>query len=123
MSKSIVVFLTLGGLFALTHVFATITSLYWYYPWFDVVMHFWGGLLIVLGVRVLNHLQLVKKTNKRTVFGIALLMMLAWEVFEYTIGFVSQSTYLFDTIKDIFVGGLGVLTGYLILKQKNKSYE
>lgn len=120
MSKSITVFLILGGLFALTHTFATVASLYWYYPWFDVVMHFWGGLLIVLGVRVLFHLGVVRKTNKRSVFGIALLLISAWELFEYSIGLINGPAYFFDTIKDIFFGSLGVVIGYFILKQRSK---
>lgn len=120
MPKTVLSFLILGGLFALTHAFATVTSLYWYYPWFDTVMHFWGGLLIVLGIHALVRLGFPVKTNKRTIFSVALLFMISWEIFEYNIGLVRESGHLLDTIKDIFIGSSGVIIGYIVLKLRNK---
>ena len=50
MSRLVILFLLSALAFAVTHLVATAGSLYWYYWWFDIVMHFWGGLLLGLGV-------------------------------------------------------------------------
>jgi hypothetical protein len=116
MPRSVLFFLSLGGLFALTHAFATLTALYWYYSWFDIIMHFWGGLLIVLGVHALARMDFPIRTNKRTIFSIAMVLMVGWEVFEYVIGLSSIAGQLNDIIKDIFVGSAGVIIGYTVFK-------
>ena len=116
MSRSVLIFLSVGGLFALTHTFATMTALYWYYSWFDIIMHFWGGLLIVLGVHALMRLRFPVRTNKRTIFSVALILMLSWELFEYLLGLSSIAGQLNDIVKDIIVGSLGVIIGYIALK-------
>ena len=42
--------------------------------------------------------------------------MLGWELFEYVIGLSSIVGQLNDIIKDILVGSLGVIIGYIVLK-------
>lgn len=118
MPRSVIFFLVLGGLFALTHTFATLTSLYWYYTWFDIIMHFWGGLLIVLGIRSLVRLGVPLTLNKRTVFSLAIFIMVTWEIFEYSIGLTRIAGHVFDVLKDILVGSAGVIIGYIVIRQR-----
>jgi len=106
-------FLFLGLLFAAVHDFAVATTLYWYYPWFDIVMHFWGGILIVMGVRALCSLKLVPLSpTAPVIFAALVLCMVAWEAFEYAVGLYNPPTYLFDVSKDLLMGTIGGLVGY-----------
>src|SRR5690606_8935305 len=101
--------------------FAVATSLYWYYPWFDIVMHFWGGLLLVLGVHAISRLQLPIKPTRRTILIVAFAAMIAWEIFERVMGLYPPGTTIFDVLKDLVVGTTGVLVGYYFLKEKRLS--
>jgi hypothetical protein len=109
------IFLIFGSTFASVHNFAVAASLYWYYSWFDIAMHFWGGILIVLGVYALcsfKHVPL--KPTTLLIFSTLVGVMVAWEIFEYCVGLYEPTTYLFDTAKDIIVGFCGGLAGYLL---------
>lgn len=70
----------------------------------------------MLGVHALARMDFPIRTNKRTVFSTALVLMLGWELFEYVIGLSSIVGQLNDIIKDILVGSLGVIIGYIVLK-------
>lgn len=109
------IFLVFGSLFAAVHNFAVATSLYWYYWWFDIFMHFWGGLLVVLGVYAicsLKHIPL--RPTAFIIFSTLIAIMVVWEVFEWKIGLFDPANHTFDTIKDLFDGLLGGLVGYSI---------
>lgn len=110
------IFLVIGSTFASVHNFAVATSLYWYYSWFDIVMHFWGGALVVLGVYALCSLKHIPlKPTSFIIFSTLAIAMISWEIFEYTAGLYDPSTHYFDTIKDFVVGSLGGLVGYMIM--------
>ncbi len=108
------IFLLISGAFATVHRLAVETSLYWYYSWFDIIMHLWGGALIVLGVFALCSLKHVPL--KPTTFIITttlLILIVGWEVFERMAGLYEPSTYIYDVSKDIIVGITGGAIGYL----------
>jgi hypothetical protein len=108
------IFLFIGTLFAMVHDFAVMTSLYWYYPWFDIVMHFWGGTLVVLGVHAICSLRHVPlKPTAPLIFSALVVCMVLWELFEYSVGLYNPPTYLFDLAKDFMMGSIGGLVGYL----------
>ncbi|MEY2665351.1 MAG: hypothetical protein RLZZ480_456 [Candidatus Parcubacteria bacterium] len=108
------IFLLISGAFATVHNLAIATSLYWYYPWFDIPMHFWGGILVVLGVYALCSLKHVPlKPTSLIIFSTLGALMVIWEIFEWQAGLFDPHTYLFDTAKDIAVGSIGGLVGYL----------
>jgi hypothetical protein len=107
------IFLLISGAFATVHNFAVATSLYWYYSWFDIVMHFWGGMLVVLGVYALCSLKHVPlKPSSLIIFATLTTIMVLWEVFEWKVGLFNPRTHLFDTAKDMSVGLIGGLVGY-----------
>lgn len=109
----------LGILFAATHIFALNTSLYWYYDWFDVCMHLWGGLLIALGAHALHKVELLPfNIRYRNVLLLGLGIMLSWEIFEGVYGSASEKFYLFDTISDFFFGIIGMSLGQMFLKKR-----
>ena len=107
------IFLLISGAFATIHNFAVATSLYWYYSWFDIIMHFWGGLLVVLGVYALCSLKHVPlKPTSLIIFSTLIIIMVVWELFEWKFGLFNPKTHLFDTSKDFAVGLSGGLVGY-----------
>ena len=108
------IFLAVSSVFAAVHNFAVTTSLYWYYSWFDIVMHFWGGVLVVLGVYALCSLKHVPlKPTSWLIFSVLIFLMLSWEVFERSIGLVHPVHPYLETLKDIAVGLFGGLVGYV----------
>lgn len=120
MSNIVKVFLLFGTLFAATHYVATILNLYWLYQWFDIFMHFWGGILITLGTFVLARLRLLPRyIKKRYILSIAILFIVTWELFEYLFGIASAPINIPDTILDVIVGFAGVYIGYLVLRKNN----
>lgn len=111
-------FLFLATIFAAVHRLAMIASLYWYYPWFDIVMHFWGGVLVALGMISLSTLKVARyQPNLKNILLVLFTAMISWEVFERAIGLYSSDTYLFDTTKDMVMGLLGGLSGYFIFRK------
>ncbi len=122
MLKPIVwIFLFIAGAFASVHMFAMYASLYWYYPWFDILMHFWGGLLIGLGLHALGTFSRInRRPNTLVVFFVAFLFVVVWEIFEWYSGvFDSVANYL-DTIHDMFNGIIGALLAHQIIKKIKK---
>ena len=114
----VVVFLVLAALFATAHAFAVYASLYWYHWWFDVVMHFWGGVLIALGLYALSTFSRWQFRPTLTMLLWTLLAVtLLWEAFEFWAGLWQPATYLADTIQDILVGFGGGLVAYLVLRR------
>ena len=120
LSKKVWLFLIISAIFAAVHTVAIYASLYWYYSWFDIVMHFWGGILVALGVQALATLRIFPcKPTYVTTILILVFLMVVWEIFEYAVGLYDPATHVFDTMKDIVVGFLGGTIGYILLRKKN----
>lgn len=113
----VIVFIFTAALFALTHAFAVFTSLYWYYWWFDIFMHFWGGLLIGLGVHALSTISLFRlRATTKTVFIITMLTISGWELFERYAGLYDPLIYVIDTSQDLLLGLTGGLLAHGIIR-------
>lgn len=83
--------------------------IFWRHVWFDLPMHFLGGLS--LGVLAVGFLH----ARKPRVFAAGLLAaFIAWEVFEYAFGLPKEANYLLDTAIDLVMDTLGALLAYLI---------
>lgn len=109
------IFLAISSVFAAVHNVAITMSLYWYYSWFDIVMHFWGGVLIVMGVFALCSLKHIPlKPTFVIVFCTLSTVMITWEIFERIVGLYNQPTYIFDVSKDLLVGFCGGVVGYIV---------
>lgn len=110
-------FVIFSGLFAAVHKFAVKASLYWYYWWFDILMHFWGGILIGLGVHTFCSFRRIHIRPSLWLVLIALCVStVTWEIFELYAGLFDPATHLFDTSKDIVVGFSGGLLAHIIMR-------
>lgn len=119
----VIIFLLLGSVFAFVHQVAVTASLYWYYWWFDIVMHFWGGILIGLGIHAICTFSFI---HVRPILPLVLIVLAVftgtWEVFEWSAGLWNVDTYVFDTIKDLTMGfGGGLLAHYVLNKYTIRS--
>lgn len=108
------IFLLISSMFATVHNLAVATSLYWYYTWFDNIMHLWGGALVVLGVYALCSLKHIPlKPTTFFIFSTLFSAMILWEIFEWQVGLFEPGLHLAETAKDIAIGFAGGLLGYL----------
>lgn len=107
-----------GIQFALLHALCEYFSLYWYYPWLDIPMHLFGGLLIVLvaytlvAVRALPAWSIRGYTFPVLMSGI----LIAWEVFGVVRYGGVKPGYLSDTSLDLVFGILGIVIGYYVAR-------
>jgi hypothetical protein len=92
---------------ALLHQWATADFWYWRYPWFDIVMHFLGGLTI--GVFLIRLFADYKPMAFLTAF---VAIAIGWEIFEFAIGAPRDSTYAADTVIDLCMDVLGGTLAY-----------
>lgn len=114
----VLIFVLLGAVFAAVHLFAIKASLYWYYWWFDIMMHFWGGILLALGVHSFCTFSRIHlKPTLKLVLVTLLLVTMSWEVFERSVGLYDPITYIFDTGKDVVIGFSGGLLAHIILRK------
>ncbi len=103
--------LLLCGLLAHLQWWAVENFIYWKHVWFDVFMHFLGGLS--LGVLFVGFLH--KKCI--TLFVILLVVaFIGWEVFEYVFGVPREANYAFDTSVDLFMDTLGAVVSYAVAR-------
>lgn len=101
---------------AVVHYFALEFYLYWTYLWFDIPMHFLGGVTIALGV----HTPLFRKYVPVPPLSFVatclfvLLVGVAWEVFEWYAGLVDSVRYIEDTALDIVMDLAGGVLGFYL---------
>jgi hypothetical protein len=125
---------------ALLHFSAMYTNWYLLYWWFDVLMHFLGGLWVGLSTIWLfydsgffshnfsNNSRFSFEKSRHTLalitFASLLAVGLGWELFEYSLGLTyigPWETYPMDTITDIAMDLLGAYVGLLWYWMRNKN--
>jgi len=101
---------------------------YWSIPWFDMLMHFLGGLFISLVLLWLNYFRgLLGSFSKKKAILIAILgtlvIGLLWEIFEFSLDtFITEKSWdMADTLSDLFFdllgAGIGTIYYYARLKE------
>lgn len=100
---------------AILNTFAIEFSLYWQVWYFDIIMHFLGGLWF--GFLFLAYLHHTRRT--RPLFWIIILVLgigVAWELFEFVFGIqdVFSNEHICDTLLDLVMDTLGAVASYLI---------
>ncbi len=87
-------------------------SLYFYYWWYDVLLHFLGGSALAFLMLIFT------KSWKKTIIGM-LILAAGWEVFEYVlhIAVMEGQDYILDTIKDFVMDLLGAFSAIYISKK------
>lgn len=112
-------FLTQLGLLVVIgtlHLSALAFSLYWQYPWFDVLLHFLGGLWVFLVLVWIMERFHIGYTTLLIFFGVLMVGGL-WELFELWAGIPREANFVLDTSIDILMDALGGLSGMLIFKR------
>jgi uncharacterized membrane protein YjdF len=98
---------------------------YWRFWWYDIMMHFTGGILI--GGLILWGILRVRPNVSR---GNLLLMLvigtiivgIGWEVMEYMGGITQgEAGYVFDTVKDLIMDTLGGLVAWTVFTLATRS--
>jgi hypothetical protein len=102
---------------------------FWYTSivWFDMLMHFLGGVFVALAVGSVLAGYL-KNTENKKVFWIilasVLVVGLGWEVFEFSVQEIVKVTGLADvpdSVSDLFFDALGAAAGtFFVIRAKNK---
>ncbi len=108
-------------LFASTNIFFQNTYMYWSVWWADVLMHLWGGFLLVATVFLLRKSKLFPKLcsyGEYISLVVLVVAMVGWEIYEYVIGHTGRVGYLFDTTSDFVIGLCGGLVAYYIFKSR-----
>lgn len=114
-------FAGVGVLIGVLHITALEYYLYWQLPWFDVLLHFLGGLFTGLAVVAFYvHWFGAIEIDHRRLFWSVMVGVLAvgvsWEFFEMYAGltFVGQFGFWSDTISDIILDLSGAFLAYHI---------
>lgn len=112
----------LAFLIAALHVVANAYFLYWSVWWFDILMHFLGGLFIAASALWLLRFEVPPGIRSRipvfiSVFGAVLIVGVAWEVFEKITGAYNAIHYTLDTATDIAMDMAGMLAAYGLWKR------
>ena len=103
------------SLFVTAHLYFLQLFLYWHLAWLDVLMHIWGGMLLVASWYELKRLGVFKSLINKTWFHPILFLVVVivcWEIFKYLIADVVSQNYELDTVIDLGSGLLGGLITY-----------
>lgn len=118
----------LAVLLALLHLAAIRFNLYYSIIWFDVVVHFVGGVfagLWALQIFLYRNIGDTMAPSRTKIFLTAilgsLLLGLFWEIFEWSTGliFTAKSTYAFDTVLDFVADVAGGIAAAVYMFQGN----
>ncbi len=91
---------------------------YWFY---DIILHFLGGVCIALSIVCVSEFFGIKVINNNlwNIIWLALLGGVAWELFEVYYDIAGSPTgtlaYKLDTAKDLFMDTLGAFVVWLLI--------
>jgi predicted membrane-bound spermidine synthase len=86
-------------------------TLQYYFWWYDIVLHFLGGLWVALAFQWYAHLRERLVLIIPTIC-VVLIVGIGWEAFELMIGAPREDNFMFDTSLDILMDVLGGVVGY-----------
>lgn len=99
---------------------ALIFHFYWTVIWYDIMMHFLGGLTI--GVFLLAIFKIANISTKAfsVLFALAMAISVGWEIFEYVNEIIdTRDNYVLDTTYDLIMDALGIVTAYFIVSGRS----
>jgi hypothetical protein len=108
----------LVAIIALLHSLAYVFFWYWTLWWFDILMHFLGGVWVALTALWFFYLSGYvqrPKANMQTYLLITLgsiaVIGIAWEIFELFVGAYREEHHVLDTTVDLIMDIVGSLAG------------
>lgn len=113
-------------LVSVLHFIALKFYLYWSTNWFDVLMHFLGGLVIgLIALYLIYSFSISREYSEKHGFitivhilSLVLVVGLMWELWELFMGFSLVLEDLSDTILDLIMDTLGGLFAFLYSRIK-----
>ncbi len=119
----VTLFILIWGI-TLMHACAVFLYWYWTYRWFDVPMHFLGGMWVGLFLLwIWFRSGYVKKVSRPLIVSLVgvLCIGLVWEGYEYAVWMLLSEGlpfgYYGDTLKDVCMDLLGAGGAYLLYKK------
>ena len=112
---------TSSFLLAVLHAFFTVSWLYWYYDWLDIPMHFIGAFLLMATWFYARKKPWLAEMAKKPIFNpifLFILIIIAWEIFQLTLGKPMASNYVNDTRIDLVVGLVGGIVSYVLFSSR-----
>jgi len=97
-------------LVAILHLVGFEYYLYWRFLWFDLIVHTLGGIWASLFLLWMRGFWNDTPNLLWGIFG-AIMVGIAWEVFEVSAGLPIASNYVFDTSLDLLMDVLGGVIG------------
>jgi hypothetical protein len=120
MNKSAVFILFCVGIttLAILQLLAIGLGLYWIYPWLDIPMHFFGGLVVVLGYYILRERIERLPDSLAVVLAFVVVVGTLWELYEHFFGIPPDRAFWFsDTLLDFGMNILGALLGVFVARR------
>jgi hypothetical protein len=115
-------------LIALLHHSALAFFLYFKYWWFDIVVHFLGGLLV--GTIIYWLLSYTSKftsyfRNPSLLLVVLIVLVVggSWEIFELYAGVLIEENYEFDTSVDLVMDALGAAAAFFFANITKNTHE
>ncbi len=117
----IILLLLAWALFVFTFRFFLYFDFFWLFWWADIFMHTWGGGMLVMSWYTIERTKSFPRTMAHRYnqpLLVLLIIMIGWEIFEYSFGIANTTDYVFDTMQDFIMGGLGGIIVYLWLRSR-----
>lgn len=117
---SLLIIFGLVAVFGVLQQLAIAHYLYWRFPWYDILMHFWGG--VVVGAVYLWAIRFAFPSFFKKygaffyVFAFTFFVGVLWEVFEYYVGIDKEFSYSVrqvDTVIDLIMDVAGATLSYV----------
>lgn len=118
-TRTLIGLLIIAGAFFVLNQIALADFLYWRFWWYDVMMHFLGG-VVNGGFAVWIAARFFPNMSRRQLFfvGLAAIAVIGvgWEVFEFFTGqYIDQANVAADTAQDLLMDTLGMIAVWLTL--------
>jgi hypothetical protein len=91
------------------HLLGIENALYFYYPWYDLILHFLGGAALAFFILIFT------KSWKKAIIGM-LILATGWEIFEYVLNIAGEN-YIVDTVIDFIMDLVGASIAIFISKK------
>ena len=117
MSKSTILITSLcfAALLWTLNQIALVFYFYWTLAWYDIMMHFLGGLTIGVFLICIFRIANIRTRSFLTIFLLAMFISVDWEIFEYVNDIIDPTeNYAMDTAYDLVMDALGITAAYLL---------